>query len=466
MFQSHFFRRFAELKASFDSTPQLPFSEVLVRERIETTLVELQVLYRDRIYPPCVTLWVFLSQVLSSDHSCRNAVARWLAFRLAQGQPPCSTETGSYCAARQRLPEELLSRLTRETGADLHAQVPADWHFHGRPVKVVDGSTVSMPDSKANEAAYPKTSNQTGTCGFPLARIVVLLCLATGAVLGLGVCAFSGKQASELALFRQLWELLVKGDILLGDRLFCTYFDLARSLAKGVDTVVRLNASRRADFRRGERLGHDDHLVYWCKPTTCPEWLDRAEYDALPHQLRLREVRVTVRVPGFRVWSLVVVTTLLDPVEFPAEELALLYRQRWQAELDLRSIKAVMQMDVLRCESPEMIRKELWVHLLAYNLIRSVMSATALEHDLKVREISFKGTLQLLNALTHALLHTPAEKLDALCTALFAAVRQHPVGNRPHRYEPRKRKRAPKPYPKMKLPRAEERKLCLRQGKS
>ena len=461
MSQGRFFRRIVDLKARFDSTPELPFSEVLTAEQIEATLRELDVVYRNRLYSPSVTLWVFLSQVLSEDHSCRDAVARFLAFRTARGEPACSTETGSYCEARQRLPEKLLSRLARQTGQELHQQATAAWRLHGRPVKLLDGSTVSMPDIAENTAAFGKPRNQRGVARFPVARIVALLCLATGAALELAIGPYRGKQTGELSLFRQLQETLVAGDILLGDKLFCTYLDIARLVTRGVDVVVRLHAHRKVDFRRGQRLGPNDHLVVWHKPTSRPDWLSAEEFAALPAELTMREVRVRVAIPGFRVQSLVVVTTLTDSQQFSAEDIANLYRQRWHAELDLRSIKSVMQMDVLRCKTPDMVRKEIWAHLLAYNLLRSVMCAAAEEHGMPVREVSFKGTLQLLNAFYHCIITSDPQRLEAICTRLLIAVRQHRVGNRPNRYEPRKRKRPAKPYPAMKASRRDERKQCL-----
>ena len=293
-------------------------------------------------------------------------------------------------------------------------------------------------------------------------RIVVLLCLATGAALELAIGPYRGKRSGELSLFRQWQQALEPGDILLGDRLFCTYCDLARLVARGVDAVVRLHSHRSADFRRGRRLGKDDHQVVWHKPDHRPEWLSSAEFAALRDELTVREVRVRVAIPGFRVRSLVVVTTLLDPEQYSAAEIALLFRQRWHAELDLRSIKSVLQMDVLRCLTPEMVRKELWMHLLAYNLVRSVMcAAAAADRGVCCREISFKGALQFTNAFSDYLLVSAGAALQAQCDHLLQAVGQHRVGDRPDRYEPRKRKRAGKPYPKLKLPRARERKLCL-----
>lgn len=459
MLQGRFFRKIAELRDQYHKTPALPFAEVLSQERLLRLLDELKVVYRERIYSPCVTLWTFLSQVLHPDQSCSAAVARLLAFRVVQGQAACSADNSSYCQARLRLPEGLVQRLVRDTGAEVHGQTPAHWHLHGRPVKIVDGSTVSMPDTPENSAAFGKPRNQRGVGGFPLARMVVLLCLATGSVLEAALGPYRGKSTGELTLFRSL-QAFAPGDILLGDRLFCTYCDLARLKNQGVDAVFRLHSHRRADFRRGRRLGRDHHVVIWTKPQHCPEWLSAEEFAALPDEMPVREVRVRVAKRGCRVRTLDVITTLTDPEQFSRDDLAELYRQRWHAELDLRSIKDVMHMDVLRCETPAMVRKEIWMHLLAYNLLRSIMCAAAEEHQLRVRALSFKGAEQLLEAFYLLLVCMPAEHLQPLCMVLLRAISQHRVGNRPNRYEPRKRKRAAKPYPRLKLPRNRERKLC------
>lgn len=333
MLKGRFFRRVVKLRAQFASTPELPFSECLTQEQIEAELSKLGASYRDRVYPPWATTWIFLSQVLGQDHSCREAVARYAAFRTARGLPACSTETGSYCDARQRVPEELLAQLTRQTSRELHDQALGEWKFHGRDVQMVDGSIVSMPDTPDNAAFFGKAQNQKGRVGFPLARIVVLICLATGAVLELAIGPYRGKRTGELSLFRSLQDRLKPGGILLGDRLFCTYCDIVRLSQRGVDCVFRLNAQRMADFRRGQRLGHDDHLVTWRKPTSCPDWLSAEDFAAVPAELVLRETRVRVTTPGCRVRSLVVVTTLTDHREFPPEEIAELFRQRGHAEV-------------------------------------------------------------------------------------------------------------------------------------
>jgi Transposase DDE domain len=467
MLQGCFFRRLVELRTRCACAPELPFAEVLQAASIQAILDELKVEYRDRIYTPLVTLWVFVSQVLDADPSCRQAVSRLLAHRTQRGLPACSTDSGSYCTARKKLPEALLERLMQKTGRELEQQAPAEWDFHGRKVKLADGATVSMPDTAENTAAFDKPRNQRGPGPFPVARILVLLALATGAALEAAIGPCRGKKTGELSLFRSLHHTLEPGDLVLADRLFCTFCDIAKLLAQGVDCVFRLSSSRSADFRRGQRLGQDDHLVTWSKPKQCPEGMSAAEFAELPDQLQVREVRVTVNVPGFRVKSLVVVTTLLDPLEFPPDEIAALFRQRWQAELHLRSLKTVLGMDVLRCLTPEMVRKEIWAHLLAYNLLRSMLCAAAVESDRPVCTFSFKASLQLLSAFRHELLDSLADdaRLRHCCDLILQALSEHRVHDRLNRYEPRKRKRPPKPFPQLKRPRHVERNLC-RQNRS
>jgi len=404
----------------FNQDCGLPFSDVLPAERVHDARRAEGVHFRDRLFSPLVTLWLFLSQVLSKDHSCLTAVARFLAYRCRRGLAPCSARTGSYCKARKRLPEGLLARLVRQTGRDLHGQAPPAWRWHGRAVKVVDGSSASMPDTPANQEAYPQPPGQKPGLGFPVARLVVVLSLACGAALDLAMGRSRGKQTGENALFRGLHACLDPGDVPLADRYCCSYFEIALLQQRRVDTVMRAHQCRHVDFRRGRRLGRDDHVVVWTKPQR-PEWMDAATYAALPETWTVREVRVRVVTPGFRTRRLVVATTLLDPVAVPRGELATLYRARWQAERDLRAIKQAPQMDVLRCKTPELVRKEVWAHLLVYNLIRATMAQAALQHHVLPRLLSFEGARQTLEAFRGVLLHATAEALPAVVQRLLAA---------------------------------------------
>src|SRR5579884_86512 len=312
-----------------------------------------------------------------------------------------------------------------------------------------------MPDTPQNQAAYPQPVAQKPGLGFPLARIAAVFSLACGAVLDVGICRYAGKGQSELGLLHTLWDLFRAGDVLLADRYLCAWTEMVMLKQRGVDCVCRLNSNRTADFRRGQRLGPDDHLVQWAKPTK-PRSMDRKTYKALPDFLLVRECRVRVELSGFRVRIFIVVTTLLDADAITKDDLATLYRARWNAELDLRSLKETLPMDVLRCKTPELVRKELWTHILAYNLIRTIMTQAASTHGIEPRSISFKGTVQTLQAfqpVISLLGEEDAAFRQTVYEQLLRAIATHRVADRPDRYEPRRRKRRPKPYDRLLKPR-------------
>jgi hypothetical protein len=436
---------------------ELPFADVLSSGCLAEALADIQRPWKDRIFNPLMTLWVFLGQVLNADQSCRAAVARLIAHRVAEGLPPCSSDTGGYCQARRRLPERFFAAVARLVGRNLDARVDRRWLWKGRRVCLFDGTTVSMPDTPANRAAYPLAYNQTPGTNFALARIGAIISLSCGAILDLGICRYAGKGQGEVSLLRRLWDVLRPGDVLLGDRLMSGWVGMHLLKRRGVDTVSRLSTHRRADFRTGKRLGKDDHLVRWEKPTSIRS-VDRPTYNTLPDAITVREVRFRVEQPGFRTRSVVVVTTLLDPAQASKDELASLYRARWNNELDLRSIKVVLQMDLLRCKTPELVRKEVWAHILAYNLIRTVMAQAAAEHDAEPRSISFKATLQVLEAFRPLIAFQSdrgAAHRAALYRQILTAIAVHRVADRPDRFEPRMAKRRPKRYDRLTRPRAE-----------
>jgi DDE family transposase len=444
------------LRRQFLQDGDLPFTDVLTEEVITQALAALTG-WLDRIFSPLVTLWVFLGQVLSADHSCRAAVARLLAHRLARGQGRCSPRTGAYCQARQRLPESFFADVACSVGRRLDDQAEQRWLWQGRRVYLFDGTTVTMPDTPENQAAYPQVYNQKPGLGFPIARLGALISLACGAVVNLGFCRYAGKGQGEVSLLRRLWDVLRPGDVVLADRLTANWATIAMLQGRGIELVSRLNkAHRKADFRRGRRLGADDHVVRWAKPTSIRS-LDWQAYKALPEYITIREARIRVRQPGFRTRSVVVVTTLLGPEQASKEELASLYRARWNNELDLRSLKSTMQMGELRCKTPELVRKEVWTHILAYNLIRTVMAQAAARHDLPPRSISFTGAMQTLEAF-QPLLEFGATDDDAsrsqLYQELLDAIASHRVADRPDRYEPRLKKRRRNYYDWMTEPRA------------
>jgi hypothetical protein len=453
--QGRFRQQVSFLRQQFLQDRDLPFGNVLSESIISQALTAVGVCWLDRIYSPLVTLWVFLGQVLSADHSCRAAVARLIAHRLSRGQRACSAETGAYCLARKRLPEEFFSNVARQTGRALDAGVDPRWLWKGRRVYAFDGSTVSMPDTPENQRAYPQNVAQQPGLGFPIARIAAIFSLACGAVLDVGICRYAGKGQSELGMLRTLWNMFLPGDVMLADRLMCAWTEMVMLKQRGVDCVCRFTSHRKADFRRGKRLGNGDHIVTWHKPTK-PRSIDRATYDTLPEFLMIRECRVRVEQPGFRVKTLIVATTLLDADEFSRNDLAQLYRARWNAELDLRSLKQTLQMDVLRCKTPELVRKELWTHILAYNLIRTIIAQAATKHEIDPRSISFKGAVQTLEAFQPVIAIQGQQDLVFrmhLYQQLLDAVAMHRVANRPNRYEPRRKKRRPKPYDRLMKPR-------------
>jgi hypothetical protein len=460
--RGRFSHQFSSFRRQWCREQTLPFTDVLSAERMQSLLVEEDVEFRRSAFTPLVTLWTFLGQVLNPDHSCREAVARLIAFLVSQGQRPCAAGTGAYCEARQRLPERLLARLVRESGDQLHARVSApSWQIAGRPVYVVDGTTVSMPDTPANQKAYPQSRSQRPGVGFPIARLVTLFSLASGAVLDMAVGPYRGKGTGEPSLMRQLLGRIEPNSVLLGDCYFCSYWMLALLINRDAYGVFCLHQRRPTDFRHGRRVGPGDRLVVWQRPARAA-WMTQDEYEELIDELVVREVRVRVQQRGFRLREVIVATTLLDPQEASADHIAALYRARWHAELHLRSLKAVLGMDVLRCKTPEMVRKELWLHLLVYNLVRELLAQAAETVGLEPHQISFKGALQTLNRFQELLVLLPKERWPDVFARLLEAVATHRVANRPDRYEPRAVKRRPKPHELLTVPRDVARKRLLR----
>lgn len=412
-------------------------------ELLEVTEAHLPA-HRERLYPPTVALSMFINQVLDADGSCQGAVNRWAAQRTVEGLNPRSIATGGYCRARQRLPLGLVKTLACETGRLLCAQSDPCWQWRGRKIKLVDGTGLSMPDTESNQERYPQPASQKEGVGFPHARMVGVTCLSTGAILAAELGTHAGKGQGELGLLRRLEEVFERGDVVLADALYCSYFLLAELQARGVDVVFAQHGSRHTDFRCGERLGVRDHRSDWSKPAR-PSWMTATQYAAVPATLTVREVKVGGRV---------LVTTLLDPGTVPKNELKAVYAQRWQVELDIRNIKTTLGMDVLRCQTPDMVEKEVWVHLLAYNLIRLLMAQAALAFDLQPREVSFKHTLQLW--VEWQRVGYNSHTADGYA-ALFFLIAQKKVGNRTGRVEPRACKRRPKSSKWLKEPRGQAR---------
>jgi hypothetical protein len=435
----------------------LPFTDVLTEDGLQEARREIQAPWYDRIFTPLVTLRVFLGQVLAADPSCRAAVARLIAHRLARGQKPCSSETGASCQARGRLPERFFAAIARTVGRRLDERVDPKWTWKGRRVCLFDGSTVAMPDTPENRADSPLTSNPVPGTNFALARIGAILSLSCGAILDLGIGRYAGTGRGEVSLLRRIWGVLRPGDVLLGDRLMGNWASIHGLQQRGIATVSRPGALRTADSRKGIRLGQDDHLVVWKKPTSIRS-VDRRTYAALPDSIVVRAVRFRVEQRGFRARVIGVVTTILDPEQASREGLASLDRARWNNELDLRSIKITSQMDPLRCQEPELVRKEIGTHVLASNLIRTVMAQAAGREGVAPRTIRFKAPLQVLEAfrpLIAAQADRGAGHRATLEERSLVAIAVHRVADRPDRLEPRMAKRRPKRYDRLTRPRRE-----------
>lgn len=431
------------------------FSTRLSQERIRLECQRLQHEFRERVYSPAITVWVFLTQVLSADHSCREAVAKLNFWRAARNLTPCSPDTNSYCEARERLPEALLRDLVRSTGQELADQAKEAWRWLGRRVQVIDGSTITMPDTRDNQQQYPQQGGQAEGTGFPIARIVVVFSLAVGAVIDMAIGKYQGKQTGENNLFRTLLDALLPGEVALADRYYASFWDFALLEQRGVDLVARAHQLRKIDFRKGLKVGSHDQIVAYRKPQR-PAWLDQEAYDRLPLFVLVRHLRYRVTQAGFRTRVITLATSLLEADTYTADELAQLYRRRWDAELHLRSLKTHMQMDHLRCKTPSRVRKEFYTHLLAYNLVRGIILESALATDVAPYQLSFKGALQSINTFLGLLIGTP-QSFARLYPALLWMVSRHRVADRPNRVEPRLVKRRPKQYKHLREPRTDAR---------
>jgi Transposase DDE domain len=438
-----------EVHARFARDQGLPFADSLSERSILDALNEHGIKYRDRVFSPVTTIWGFLSQVLGEDHSCRDAVSRIIAHRAAVGLNVCSPNTASYCNARARIPTAVLRCLARLTAEQLQASLPGAWKWNGSSVFIADGSHVSMPDTQENQAVYPQPVVQQPGIGFPLARVAVLLSLATGACHDLAIAPYTGKGTGETTLLRQMYDSLSPGDVVVADALFDNYFLACEFRQRGFQLVARVQAERVGSQTVENRP--DSDVIIWQRPNK-PRGMTGEEYRRYPGTLTMRQVSVDACNRNNRAERFKVVTTILD-ASIGGGQIGELYEKRWSGEVDIRSIKSTMKMDVLRCKTPEMVEKEIWAHLLAYNLLRTVMAVAASEHHMEPREISFKGAKQALTAFAPKLEAALPEQRMRLVDAMLKAVAYQRVGNRPGRWEPRAVKRRPKPCKRLGHPR-------------
>jgi hypothetical protein len=415
---------------------------------------------RRRVFSLSVTFWTFLWQTLNPGSACLEAVRKVMAWFGALGRSKVREDDSPYCQARLHLNGHTLERALQASAQAAQKRSPEQWRFHGKEVLVGDGTTCTAPDTKENQRAYPQSARQQPGCGFPLLKWVALFSLATGALLEV---ATGNKHKAELQLFRTIWDRLKAGMIFLADRGFCDYVTIAGLWLREVDSVLRLNHARPRDFRKGKRLGRYDRRVTWQKPQRRTRTATKKLWLSLPEELTLRLIRYPVTIPGFRPRHIFLVTTLLDPTLYPAAELAALYLRRWRVELFLRDIKTTLQMDVLSCKSPAMLRRELLMHLIGYNLIRCLMVEAASIHDIDLERISFKGAMDTVRHFSLVIAQARSRReRTRLTNLMLQALAGDPLPNRPHRVEPRHQKRRPKDYPFLVKPRKQLKAQLLR----
>lgn len=455
---------FSVIADSFLQDAGLPFASVLDADSIEQVFCQEKALFgQDGIYSTPVVLWAFLAQTLRDGKgiACAAAVADVAAYRLQTGQQPPSGDTGDYCRARAKLKLTAVQRLVRESADRLEGQAPESWLWKGLHAKLVDGFTFTMPDTQANQAEFPQIGAQEPGVGLPIARVCAVLSLATACVCDVAIGPYEGKETGENALLRGMLETFDENDVVVFDRYYGSFLMLALLRQRGLHVCTRLHQLRHSDFRRGRRLGPGDHLITWMCPQK-PGWMSRQEYDRIPETLTLREVRFDVKAPGRRTESITIITTLTDPQAYSREDLAELYGFRWNVELDIRHIKQTLHLDHVRCKTAERVRRELWVTLLAYNLIRKVIATSAAVHKKQPRHLGFTLACQSILASWMILSTGSCRDVHAMDAMMLAHIAAQKVANRPGRLEPRVLKRRRHRYPLMQRPREQLRAELLK----
>jgi putative transposase len=452
---SGFKNDFSMIADSFLHTPGLPFASVLDAESIRQVFQEEKALFgQEDVFSTQIVLWAFLAQTLRDGKgvACSAAVADIATYLLQAGQRPPSGDTGDYCRARAKLSLAALRRLVRESADKLEEQAQPSWLWKGLHAKLVDGFTFTMPDTPENQQQFPQIGAQQPGVGLPLARACAVLSLATASLCDLAIGPYEGKETGETALLRGLLDTFHENDVVVFDRYYGSFMMLALLSLHGLHVCARLHHLRHSDFRRGQRLGPGDHLITWTRPQR-PTWMSPEQYDRIPETLPLREVKFNVTVPGYRTRRITIITTLTDPKAYSPEDLAELYRFRWNAELDIRQIKQTLHLDHVRCKTPQMVRRELWVTLLAYNLIRKVIATAAAVHKKQPRHLGFTRACQSLLASWMILATGTCRDAHTLYTMILAHIAANKVADRPGRIEPRVLKRRRHRYPLMQRPR-------------
>ena len=438
------------------SDPSLPFGHVLSADRVRERFIESDALFgygENDLWTTGLTLWAFLGQVLhdGKQRSCNAAVTHATRYRLEQGSSPPSPDSGEYCRARQKLKAPVLRRLVGEMAERMTLSIPVHWLWHGRHVKLVDGFTFTMPDTPANQRAFPQLKTQKPGIGFPIARACAVLSLADACIHDVALGPYAGQETGETALLRKVLDSFAPGDVMLADRYFCSFFMLALLKSRGVEVCMRLHQLRKIDPSKVTWLGDNEYIDTWHRPQRA-KWMSPDLYASLPERLDIRIVAFNA-TSDHQTEPLMVVTTLVDPETSPATEIATLYGYRWCVELDLFSIKQMLNLDHLRCKSPEMIAREFWVTLLAYNMVRWVCAQAACVHHKLARQMSF--TLACNTLLSQWLMPPEASIRKRLGHYQLLQIACNEVADRPGQIEPRVVKRRPKKYTLMTKPRHE-----------
>jgi hypothetical protein len=411
--------------------------------------------WRDRVLGPATTIYLFLLQILHGNTACQHVVhfGGW-AFT-----------DSAYCQARKRLPLAVYHALLEATAGAVRSATSTGSRWLGHRVWVVDGSSFSMPDRPELQRHFGQPGGQREGCGFPVAKWLALFDLTTGMLLR---SAAAPLRTHEMSGVTAVSAELEPGDIVLGDRGFCSYAHLATLRRRELHAVFRVHQKQIVDFTPGRpnatagskigsglprsrwiaTLGKTDQVVAWTKPKTGPSWMTAAEFATLPDELEVRELRYRVEAKGYRTSEITLATTLLDRASYPASELADLYYRRWQVELNFRHMKTSMKMDVLRCETVDGVLKELAMFGLAYNLVRSAMAESAWTRGVEPDRIGLLDTVRWL--------------LDPAGAGDVSMLVVNP--ERRGRVEPRVVKRRPKQYMRMREPRADLRKKLPKKG--
>jgi len=436
------------------SDSSLPFGNVLSADRIREMFADSDALFgygENDLWNTGLTLWSFVGQVLQDgkQRSCNAAVTHAARYMIEHGIKPPSPDSGQYCRARHKLTAEVIRNLARDIAENMSLANPNHWLWHRKNVKLVDGFTFTMPDTPENQKEFPQSKTQKPGVGFPIARACAVLSLADACIHNVAIGPYAGKETGETALLRKVLDSFEPGDVMLADRYFCSFFMLAILKSRGIDVCMCLHQLRQVDYSKVKWLDNNDYIDTWHRPQRA-KWMSQELYDSLPEHMEIRIVSFNATT-GNHTEPLNVVTTLIDHETYQTNEIGRLYGYRWSAELDIFSIKQMLNLDHLRCKSPDMVRREFWTTLLAYNMVRLVCAQAAFAHNKLARQMSFTIAC---NTLLSQWLMPPDEPIrKMLGTHNLFQIACNEVGNRPGRIEPRVVKRRFKKYTLMTKPR-------------